>query len=629
MNRLKYFLFHSDSRWVVLLIAIALFFLMLFYVDYSREADIGTRKVIGKIVYKNNTVQRKFADEVVWSNLRSNSPLTNMDLIRSENLSDAIIYLNGDTKIKIDENSMFFLDLSGDQLKLEFSGGSIQIEQGSESLSGKMTIKSGDAVINVGDADLKIVSNEGQGNKGALNLYVQKGQASLNVDGQSQSIGKNQKAAIDGKEVAVKDVEVRLVSPAAQELVTTAQNEKMKFNFNTAAGYTDSRLEIARDRNFNRIVRTLSSSEARVGVALSPGTWYWRVKARDQKTGQIVTSELRRFRMVENKPVQTYSPDPNQPIRFVDNKPTVGFAWAPSPLANSYTLELAKDSSFKSGVRRFQTQSSSYSVSDLPPGDWYWRVRSKSEIAGVAEQVSPVKRVRIEKRDAYDAPVVERPVKQLTVDPAAFEKGVLFVWQSMAEINRFTFQVSKDPSFSKTQYQTVTEANFVQLRQQLAEGSWYWRVQGQAASGKTSRWSEAASFIVQDKSKTAKEKESEDDGSGQLVLLVPQGVVDMSGQNRLIFRWRPDARSKAWRISLFQVKDGRTRLVHRSQTTKPVYVLTDLSVLDVGPFIWQIDSLGQASAPQSARQGFRVTLKEAGSIRPDDIEFLSPEKMYR
>ncbi|NCS94521.1 MAG: hypothetical protein GW761_12050, partial [Leptospira sp.] len=57
-------------------------FLILFF-DFRRRLDAGTREQIGVISFKEKTVQRKYADRVVWEGMETSFPLYNRDSIRT------------------------------------------------------------------------------------------------------------------------------------------------------------------------------------------------------------------------------------------------------------------------------------------------------------------------------------------------------------------------------------------------------------------------------------------------------------------------------------------------------------------------------------------------------------------
>ncbi|MCE9500863.1 MAG: hypothetical protein K8R21_10250, partial [Leptospira sp.] len=72
-----------EWRLLTILSTTAILFTIVFFCDLNRSQSFGTRKIIGNITFKKNTVQRKFDNQVVWGNLENESPLSNKDSIRS------------------------------------------------------------------------------------------------------------------------------------------------------------------------------------------------------------------------------------------------------------------------------------------------------------------------------------------------------------------------------------------------------------------------------------------------------------------------------------------------------------------------------------------------------------------
>ena len=126
-----------ERRTALILLSTAAFFLVLFFIDYRWSSASRTEgSPIGRIVYKNNVVQRKGKIDRIWSRLISNSFLYNRDIVRADRLSDAEIFLNDGTQIKIEENSMFRLEFTDKEAQISFDQGAIRILQGDKSTQG-------------------------------------------------------------------------------------------------------------------------------------------------------------------------------------------------------------------------------------------------------------------------------------------------------------------------------------------------------------------------------------------------------------------------------------------------------------------------------------------------------------
>ena len=563
MRFLRY-LFFSDWRVPTLLGVIIAIFLLLFYLDYTRTVDIGDREVIGFIRYRNNIVQRRFADQVIWSNLQNESPLTDEDTIRSANLSDAEIHLNDGTVIRIDENSMFFLDLSGGRPTINFQGGTLEIARGTNGNgeASDLLIQTAQGDLSVADSDLRLEAGEA-----GVNVQVNRGQARFEAGGETHTVGQFERAQIDSSGVSVREVNLRLRSPVHQQLIAGAANQiRVNFTWQIAGAYRPITFELARQRTFSRIDRSLTVNETGTTLSLSPGTYFWRIRGRNQSTGRTEESEVRKLIVAQNSNLALVTPANGAEMNYVEQSPPVHFRWLPSDLAGAYSFRLATDAALNNVVREETTSTTAITVSDLAPGVYHWRVTTRPAIEGVSAVSSPIFRFSLSQRSQYAAPVALRPAGETFAHTAIPASGIAFDWQASSEFRNFDLQVSSDSGFTSIVIEKqVSNRSSYLSREALANGTYYWRVRGRSASGQTSAYSATRSFQVSGGPQTARQDETSD---------------------------RADVRDRTDRQD--QTGD-RSDAGHDQNRTDP------------------------------GRDGV-VPLEE---VRPDDIEFISPEEIYK
>ncbi|MCB1324972.1 MAG: FecR domain-containing protein [Spirochaetales bacterium] len=566
MRFIRYLLF-SDWRVPTLLGVIIAIFLLLFYLDYTRTVDIGDREVIGFIRYRNNIVQRRFSDQVIWSNLQNESPLTDEDTIRSANLSDAEIHLNDGTVIRIDENSMFFLDLSGGRPTINFQGGTLEIARGTNGNgeASDLLIQTAQGELSVADSDLRLEAGEA-----GVNVQVNRGEARFESNGETHTVGQFERAQIDSSGVSVREVNLRLRSPAHQQLIAGTGNQiRVDFSWQIAGDYRPITFELARQRSFSHIDRSSTVNATGTTVALAPGTYFWRIRGRNQSTGRTEESEIRKLIVAQNSNLALVAPANGAEVTYVEQSPPVHFRWTASDLAGSYTFRLATDPALNTVVREETTSTTALAVSNLAPGVYYWRVTTRPSIEGVSPVASPVFRFSLGQRSSYAPPVALRPVGETFAQPAIATSGIAFDWQGASEFQSFDLQVSSDPGFTAIVIErTVSNRSSYLSREALANGTYYWRVRGRSASGQTSAYSAPRSFQVAGGPRTARE--------------------DADGRDAREGTDQQDA--------------------DRGDTTRDT----------------TRDQRDQNRTDQ--QRDDRVPLEE---VRPDDIEFISPEEIYK
>lgn len=631
--------------------AVAIFFLLLFYLDYSRTIDIGNREAIGYITYKNNRVQRKFEDQVVWSNLENNSALTNRDTIRSEKLSDAVIHLNDGTIIKIDENSMFFLDLSGAKPKLSFHTGAVQIQQGEDGQT-ELVIQTGDRTINVASgSDLKIESSDPE----ELSLIMQKGNASIQTKSGTHAIGADQKANLSEEGVTVREVKLKLKEPANQSVVPLEKSGSgsVPLRWEVREKFNDLRYEVARSRDFRKVEKSGAAGANGATIAMPPGNYYWRLRGKNQESGKTEFSEVRKLSVVPNTPVRLTAPARGARLSYVLEPPLVGFAWSANALANRYVLEIAGDPGFRNNLRSFPVATNSFSVSGMDAGSYYWRVRSHSGMDGVPEQLSAASNFRIERKEGFDVPQPGAPSAGVPLAREDAQNNVTFAWRASPEMNLFQVQVSRDPSFQTIIVDETTSSSYFQ-NPVTETGTYYWRVRGSSGTTQSS-FSTSTRFEVLERSEIAARSaarknqqadpatnareeaarknaaEAERNQGPTMAAIAPvNSRVNVSGARSIGFRWKAARSARGYRFRLYKGAGGGRQLVLEKNVNRPAFTLSDFSKLDVGAFSWEAQARPISNRSEQTGARFTITTdNRLDNLRPEDIEFISPDTIYK
>lgn len=468
---------------------------LLFYLDYTRSAEIGSRPVIGYITYKYNQVQRKFDDQVVWTNLYNNSQLANRDTVRSENYSEARIFLRDGTVINVDANTMIFLELSGDTARVNFQSGAIRVDQSQS--DGELEIHSGDRSIRAEGAELSV-----GGDSDKLRVAVDRGEAQLSDGQSSQRASADQAALIDEQGLRVRTQPARAQAPANLAVVAGgADGADVEFRWQLLKPMKDVRLELSRSREFRRVERSVPVSGGSARLRLGAGAWYWRLKGTSQN-GQVETTEPRKVAVIQNAALVLQGPDSDQTIPFYRESPQVQFRWSAHPLAQEYELQIARDRAMNRIVQRQRSASTGIAVGGLDAGEYYWRVETIPGVEGVTPERSGVRRLTLRAIDSLPAPALSTPPDGATL-PA--DENALLTWQSRPEVRQFRVVVSPRADLSSPTVDARTANNFYEVEKPRS-GRYYWQVQ--AADGSEQKPSSVASFAVQGAAKPSEREEA-------------------------------------------------------------------------------------------------------------------------
>ncbi|MDF3821232.1 FecR domain-containing protein [Leptospira sp. 96542] len=615
-----------DKYVLIGLLSIALAFSILFYLDLNRKIDIGDREVVGTIHFKNNIVQRKLEDQVIWEKLENNSPLIKKDTIRSEAFSDAIIRLKDGTEINIDENSMFNLDLTGDEPSLEFTEGSLQVKKG-DSKDKNIKITSAGSEINVNSGDVKIEKDKSN----ELNLFVEKGNTTVKQNGKEVKVEGGNKAELRTTGIEVKQIPVQLLLPSSQKLFLTESKEvNIQFSWKMEDGFKDPMIEISRSPSFQLSLIKEKVTGTLANFKLREGTYYWRIHVKNAKSGKKDTSDTGKFFVTKDEPLKTQTPDINSEISYVSSLPLISLTWNQIATAKGYRVEVSESPKFSNLLKNLSVDSTQVSFDDISEGNYYWRVFAVSAFADTKDKESNTSSFKVIKQANYQTPTWIRPTNGSEVTLEEIQRGqAILIWEASSELTKFKVQIAKDGKFQNTlQSEEVTTNFFIPNWNKFGIGTLYARISGKSNEGKETEWSQVLKFSIAEK-KQIIEVEKEDN-EPKLEILSPSGtVVQMKGKSSLDFNWKSSSGFDKFELVLYQYNGDRKTAIYRTITKDTKHSLKDLSILDEGSFSWELSGYKPGNITLSRKGNFILALDQFKTLKPTDIQFISPKRLYK
>lgn len=617
------------------LLAVAILFSILFYWDINRKIGIGDREVVGTIFFKNNIVQRKFEDEVIWEKLENNSPLTNKDTIRSEAYSDALIRLKDGTEINIDENSMFNLDLTGEEPNLEFTQGSLEVKK-NDSKANQLKITSSGSEINVDSGNVKIERSKER----ELSLFVEKGKTTVRQDGKSVAVEEGKKAEFKKTGIEIKKIPVVLISPSSQKLFYAEPEEvSINFRWKVESGYEEPVLEISRSPNFQLTLINEKVEGAQADFRLKEGTFYWRLKVKNKVGSGHEFSEINKFFVTKLESFQGESPEQGTVIPFVQTYPLVTLTWSKLSTANSYKLIVSNSSKLTNPIKQLDTTANQISYDDLKEGTYYWKVIAKSSFPDTKDRESHILSFTIKKQNTVPSPKWLRPSpgSEISSDEIKQNQAIL-IWDGNAELKSYQLKIFKDSKLGNLVFSDETASNFlVPNWNQLGKGTFYATITGKSKEGKETENSALLSFTVVDKKKKPEpeiepnENKLESKSDPKLEMMSPNGtIVQMKGKSSLDFQWKVTGASiDRYDLVLYQHIGDKKIAIYKITTKESKHNLKDLGILDEGSFSWDLSVYKDSNLLLSRKGSFILALDQFKSLKPSDIEFISPKRLYK
>jgi LysM repeat protein len=391
---------------VLFFLSTAAFSLNLFRLDLMQTLDSRDEDPVGIIIIRNNVVQRRYADRVLWDRLFVDSPVYSGDLIRAADNSAATVIIDSNG-LELNENTLiriqFALDRRG-PFQVELKEGNLGVTTSLEgsplmlSLLGGIEVQPGPGTV------LSAASGED-----GIEVQINEGTVTLTKEGSSRELVEGMMIAQDASGYERIEPSVVVKSPIQNARYLKDKPEPVPVNFiwnriNLEAEES-IRLEISGDRYFLRNLQVIDGLYNQTQVSFEPGLWFWRISYGNiaLRTGQLTIADA-------SGPV-LQSPVMNSVFRYHDALPTLRFQWSEKLDASHYIIEISETPEFISPRISRKVASASYISSNLGQGTWYWRVQPvfPSVYEGVAIYSSTAS-FRIEQSSDPHAPVIELPV---------------------------------------------------------------------------------------------------------------------------------------------------------------------------------------------------------------------------
>jgi len=357
-----------DILVLVVFMSTAIMGLYLFRQDLMRTIEARDMDPAGVIIIRNNIVQRRHDDRVLWDRIYVNSLVYPGDLVRVAELSSTAIdieknelFLNQNTLIRIQP-----VMGSGGVFQVELREGELSVSSGEESL-GIMLDVMGKRVQTTSGSAL----NASAGKDGA-SVQVSEGKVNFIQEGKSREITEGAMIAFDNKGVERIFPAAVVMAPKPNARYLKSGSEKLIIDFLWNRINIDKEdtlsLEIAGDSAFSRNVRVINGLNNSAQAAFDNGFWYWRLihEGKVLNNGQLT--------VVNSSGPVLISPVNGSIFRYQDTPPQVRFQWVERQNVFGYEIEINDTIDFSAPKIIQQTKAASFVVS-LEPGTWYWRVK--------------------------------------------------------------------------------------------------------------------------------------------------------------------------------------------------------------------------------------------------------------
>ncbi len=407
---------------------------------------------------------------------------------------------------------------------------------------------------------------------------------------------------------------LRLFLPKDGENFTyTSESPVIKLAWANLELYSSYTAQISKDASFNSEVKSKQTQNTSIAFdGLEDGVYYARVIAKssipDVSDKISTASKFSIGKKLNLEPPTLIEPTKSRVFSKDQIQNDIFFSWKDNKDFDSFQFELSEDSNFTKLIDKQLVENSFLKFgSELPTGNFFWRVRGK--LNGREDIVSSISSFSIVAKEEL---VLVAPGNGS--EATLSEKGtLLFRWKKLSSKPNYKLEISKNPDFTNIIVTESSKESFQEIKQKDF-GKFYWRVSTDLATGDTSSevWSYQLSSTMEPP------------------ILVSPGKnesIDLSTKNTIGFVWKSQEKAIAYRIKLIDISGIKERQVFAERTNQLKYNFSDFTKLNEGRYRVEICSIYSQGENEKesvyARSDFFVTLP-----RLTIPKILTPGKIY-
>ncbi len=377
---------------------------------------------------------------------------------------------------------------------------------------------------------------------------------------------------------AVGGFDIKTTGPQPPTLIAPTNgggtnNGSLTFSWNGVPGAVEYGLQVSATAGFATLIidqLNLTQNSHTPATALSEGSYYWRVRAKDNLGNWGDWSATWNFSIRAN------GPQPPSLIAPADgsmtSNKTPSFSWSSVSGATAYTLHVSTTASLATlAIDQPNLGQNNYMpAAALPDGVYFWRVRSRDNLGNLGAW-SAVASFTIATIGPFPPSLIAPAHGSLNNN-----RTPAFSWNAVSGATKYALQVSAAANFVAliTDQQNLTQNSYVQSTA-LADGMYYWHVRAQDNSGNWGGWSAAWSFSL----KT----------SGPL----PPGLVapaqgSTTNDNTPSFDWNVVSDATGYTLQVSAVANFATLIIDQQNLTQNNY--TASTALNDGLYYWRVQA---------------------------------------
>ncbi len=461
-----------DFLVVLICLGTTAFFTYLFWRDLNHSSSRSDKDTIATISFKNKIAQRKYSDRVVWERVNQNAPLYDGDIIRTADLSSAVIYFNDGTTIDLSENTMVQIYYSENGLQVAVGGGDIQVDSSAES---KVALKLDDgSTVNV-DAGASLAAKSDA--SGAKSLEVKSGSAQITTEtGATAEIASGESVSVEkGGEITKKPLTITSLPKELRLLNIKHEPIPVKLEWKRSdESNAKVVVQTSRTKDFSRLESEGKFTTNGTELNLESGVVYWRAFSEDAKEmavdGKITVESIDR--------VLAQSPAEGGEYRYRSARPRINFRWSGNDYVDHYRFVVSTTPDMRGSPLEMDVQDTFVSLDTLEAGNYYWQVTPFYTLNNIGyEGASKPRGFSVIKNEQIRAPELSVPAANTQVTYRT-TPTVNFAWKSELKDASYMLTVAKDANFNQLVLQKETkDLRFTyDFAASAGDGTYYWKI---------------------------------------------------------------------------------------------------------------------------------------------------------
>lgn len=408
----------------------------LWYVLTKKDYGEPEREAIAFLKEDHNLVEQKFADRLIWKDIRSGQPLYHGDYVRTAQKSEGeVVFLRSGAGVFLHENTIIIIEEMLGEASLSLLSGSLFAQ--STSVAGTPKIKAGESHFTLTEKSALRVSVDEQN----VHAHISKGKVSMKTKEEEHVVldegasGRVTKSGLDENAL------IKIISPGPNDVFE--KGSSVDFSWEVVKEGIDVVLRMgAHKQGLKRVaVGKDKTPLGSINAQVPGGVFYWQLAAMEDGK-EIRESLVFRGHGVKLSAPELFHPLNKAVVETFDPRPTMKLSWKLPQRTRQVKLEIAEDADFKKPyiAEVWEERTDATIVFDQNKS-YFWRVTAEWE-GPFAPKTSSVRQLSFVELKHLRAPKPLLPENDETFVLQQVEpRGLAFEWIPVSEVSRYRLKV--------------------------------------------------------------------------------------------------------------------------------------------------------------------------------------------